>query len=117
MDRLHDARSGRPARMDPRANDVQEISWFPEPIAKTPHAPPAKLASIRVRPMCLMHLLNGVNVNNVLMMFLAGALLASSLHARAGGVDPERLLFDADFDAEPLDQPIGTGGPELGQPV
>jgi hypothetical protein len=67
--------------------------------------------------MCLMHLLNGVNVNNVLMMFLAGALLASSLHARAGGVDPERLLFDADFDAEPLDQPIGTGGPELGQPV
>jgi len=50
-------------------------------------------------------------------MFLAGALLATSLHAHAGGVAPERLLLDAEFDSEPLDQPIGVGGPELGQPI
>jgi hypothetical protein len=45
---------------------------------------------------------------------LLGLLCAAP--ASAGGVDA-RILLDADFDAEPLDVMIGTGGPALGQPI
>jgi hypothetical protein len=43
-------------------------------------------------------------------------LLGAATTSHAGG-DPERSLFDADFNSEPLDQQIGTGGPTLGEPV
>jgi hypothetical protein len=41
---------------------------------------------------------------------LAGALLGSAAAA-------ERIHLLADFDDKPVDQPIGAGGPELGEPV
>ena len=35
----------------------------------------------------------------------------------ATGASGPRVLLDADFDDQPLDSPIGIGGPTLGQPV
>lgn len=45
----------------------------------------------------------------------AVALLLAGTHVRAG--DDARLLLEAEFNDEPIDQPIGTGGALLGQPV
>lgn len=47
---------------------------------------------------------------------IIASMLGAANSSHAGG-DPNRSLFDADFDSEPLDQQIGTGGPTLGEPV
>lgn len=49
---------------------------------------------------------------------LACALLGllCAVPAAAGGAEA-RILLEADFNAEPLDMMIGTGGPALGQPI
>lgn len=44
------------------------------------------------------------------------ALLAVAPALSAGGGSPQMLLL-AEFDEQPLDQPIGTGGAAMGQPV
>lgn len=50
------------------------------------------------------------------LLFPPLAIAAAVGIARAGS-DPGAVLLEANFNAEPLDQPIGTGGPEFGQPV
>jgi len=60
-------------------------------------------------------------MNRVLSLHIVRAcavalLLGTASSTHAGG-DPERSLFDDNFNNEPLDQPIGAGGPELGEPV
>lgn len=51
--------------------------------------------------------------------FRAACVLALGL--ATGGVragdDSGSVLLNANFNDEPIDQPIGTGGPELGQPI
>lgn len=44
-------------------------------------------------------------------------LSLACLLCTAGTALAARTILQADFDAEPLDEPIATGGPSLGQPV
>jgi hypothetical protein len=47
-------------------------------------------------------------------LLAAGAV---ALALTAGPLVAQTIYLQADFDAEPVDQPIGTGGPEMGQPI
>jgi hypothetical protein len=46
----------------------------------------------------------------------AFAMLAATAGVHAGN-DPGAILLEANFNDKPLDQQIGTGGPELGEPI
>jgi len=48
--------------------------------------------------------------------FIAFAMLGVTAGVHAGG-DSGAVLLNANFNDEPIDQPIGAGGPELGQPI
>jgi len=55
-------------------------------------------------------------MNSLMRACMMATMLSATNSSHAGG-DPNRSLFDADFDSEPLDQQIATGGPTLGEPV
>ncbi|WP_395682125.1 hypothetical protein [Dokdonella sp.] len=49
--------------------------------------------------------------------FICGLAMYAAMTAAHAGNEPGAVLLEANFNDEPIDQQIGTGGPELGEPI